>query len=876
MQDKAHAQAFSERARETFGPGERIGHFEILAFIGSGGMGEVYKARDTRLGRTVALKRSREQFTSRFEREARAIAALNHPNICQLYDIGPDYLVMELVEGTSPKGPMPLDDALAIARQIANALDAAHKSGIVHRDLKPGNIKVTPDRVVKVLDFGLAKVNSPAAPENDTEQSPTVPMSATQPGFIVGTAAYMAPEQARGKAVDKRADIWAFGVLLYELLTGEQLFQGEDTTEILASIVKGTPDLRRAPAEAHRLLASCLEKNVDKRLRDIGDAWHLLDAAPAPRVERGSQRMMWVSIAAVAIAILGLAAWVRNRPRAVAIPELAFSITLPHDAHLFPPAGQMSAPQISPDGSAILLTAEEGLFVRRLNSHDAKFVLGSKSAANMAFWSPDSASVAFPTGAGWVKVRLPDGAPESITNLSSPTRGGTWHKDGKILIAVALANSPGGLVVVPAAGGEPRPVSGLPPGLTMYPEFLPGSDDFFFLNVNDTRNDTRAGEPEEYIATLHGETAVQPVPVLKNATVAHYTPAGGGLLLFVRNDNLYAQKFNREQRRVEGEARLVASGVSSYPGEGVKTADFSVAVNGTIAWRAGTAGFSQITKFDRHGNVIGTAGPPEFFRDISLSPDGLHLLASSTQNASIVEVGKSGALALPPAIGWRFWSSSAAGGRLVGITSGAIWELPGDGSGGPVVAGRFATLNKRMTVLGDISPDGTKALFNVGELADAPRPAIIAIPLGTTAAPAPVALFESREPVFGAHFSPDGRWIAYIVGRKPSPLFVQAYPGPGGRREIAPDAQFPVWRGDGKEILYLAPEGLMSITVENRGGELSFGDPHRLFAGLRRAPGVYLISTPLAVSRDGSQIFWLKGPDQPDSNLVNVRTGWVK
>src|SRR5579864_3149316 len=263
-----------------FSAGEKLGPYEILALIGKGGMGEVYRAHDARTGRDVAVKVSAERFNERFEREVRAVAALNHLNICHLYDVGPNYLVMELVEGPTladliREGAIPLQEALKIAAQIAAALEAAHEKEITHRDLKPANIKIKADGVVKVLDFGLAKIGG--TPEAPAEDSPTISMAATQAGAILGTAAYMSPEQARGKVVDKRADIWSFGVVLYEMVTGKRVFQGEDLTETLASVVKDRPDLTGVPAPVRRLLERCLEKDPKKRLRDIGDAWELLE-----------------------------------------------------------------------------------------------------------------------------------------------------------------------------------------------------------------------------------------------------------------------------------------------------------------------------------------------------------------------------------------------------------------------------------------------------------------------------------------------------------------------------------------------------------------------------------------------------------------------
>src|SRR6185369_5976227 len=284
-------------------PGTQLGPYRIESMLGAGGMGRVYRSHDTRLGRAVALKISRVEFNERFEREARAVAALNHPNVCTIHDVGPNYLVMELVEGPTlsdrmKEGPIPLEAALRIARQIADALEAAHEKGIVHRDLKPGNIKIKPDGTVKVLDFGLAKLRPvEVAPGTRPEDSPTISMAATSAGMILGTAAYMSPEQARGKVVDKRADIWAFGVVLYEMVTARKLFEGEDITETLALVLKGEPKWEGIPVKVQRLLKSCLEKDPKHRLRDIGDTWRLLEQTPAATVASRSR----LGIAALAV-----------------------------------------------------------------------------------------------------------------------------------------------------------------------------------------------------------------------------------------------------------------------------------------------------------------------------------------------------------------------------------------------------------------------------------------------------------------------------------------------------------------------------------------------------------------------------------------------
>ena len=289
--------------------GEKLGPYEVVTLIGAGGMGQVYRARDPRLGRDVALKVSSERFSERFEREARAVAALNHPNTCHLYDVGPNYLVMELVEGPTladrvRQGAVPLEETLTIAQQIADALEAAHEKGITHRDLKPGNIKIRPDGTVKVLDFGLAKRGG--TPTVQTDNSPTVTVNQTEAGVILGTAAYMSPEQAKGKPVDKRADIWAFGVVFYEMLTGEQLFSGETTTETLTAVLKEQPDLNRVPARVRPLLRSCLQRDPKQRLHDIAD-WKLLlsiEQSETQSLPQAKPRAAWIWPALSALMLL--------------------------------------------------------------------------------------------------------------------------------------------------------------------------------------------------------------------------------------------------------------------------------------------------------------------------------------------------------------------------------------------------------------------------------------------------------------------------------------------------------------------------------------------------------------------------------------------
>jgi len=391
--------------------GERLGPYEILAPIGEGGMGEVYRAKDTKLDREVAIKvlptalAQDPERLARFEREAKVLASLNHPNIAQIYGIEDRALVMELVEGQTLTGPLPLETALNYARQIADALEAAHDKGIVHRDLKPANIMITPAGVVKVLDFGLAAVAQSSDPSNPAN-SPTLTISPTRAGMILGTAAYMSPEQARGRVVDKRADIWAFGVVLFEMLTGKRLFEGETVSDTLAQVLTKEPDWAQVPAKVRRMLTKCLEKDPKKRLRDIGDAWELLDDAPATTAPLRSPFgwAVW-SVAGVLLVALVALAFVHFREKPAVKEMVRFDISAPANATFV----DNSDPKVSPDGHKIAFVATGAdrkpmLRVRSLDAEEAQALAGTEDATVYLFWSPDSRFLAFGSGGKLKKI----------------------------------------------------------------------------------------------------------------------------------------------------------------------------------------------------------------------------------------------------------------------------------------------------------------------------------------------------------------------------------------------------------------------------------------------------------------------------------------
>ena len=847
-------------------------------------MGEVYRAHDSTLHRDVAIKILPDAFANdperiaRFEREATTLASLNHPHIAQIYGVASHGnvrgLVMELVEGETlaaliARGAIPVNDALGIARQLADALDAAHERGIVHRDLKPANVKVAPDGRVKVLDFGLAKAPFPAAEATGLSNAPTlVGAGATQPGLVLGTAAYMSPEQATGRAVDKRTDIWAFGVVLYEMLVGGALFTGESATEVIAAVLRAEPDWTRLPTatapHVRRLLARCLTKEPKARLRDIGDArWELEErttfAVPAPQ-RRVHGWTAW--IAAAVLTTTAGALWLRipsgekDPP-----PQLALSIVPPPGLRL----STTSAPEISPDGLSVIFRTSEGLYVRRLDSLNATRVPSSEGATGKGFWSPDSTSFTFPRGESIVRVRVPSGAPQLLTPVSEPTRGGSLSRNQTIVMAGLRE-----LLSIPAAGGAVQrlTVPVVNAERYFYPEFLPDSDDVLFL-AEHSRSSER--EREVYLATLRNGAIVDPVLLLKNETAARYTPAGGGRLLFVRNDNLYAQRLNREQRVLEGDAELVVEGVASEPGSGFPEASFSVARTGTVAWQAGRAALSQITIFNREGKEIGTAGPPSSIRSIVLSPDGTRLLLRSETGGWVVDVDQSGRRTLPRGVNWSGWSPE--GSRVVGVKSPEMHlvERGVDDTGEPRMIGSLNFPSSPASVVN--SPDLSR---------------VVAMPAGGAAlwwtAPAGTdeerrhhVLVETGERVFHPRFSPDGRWVVYaagdLTGVAHGTLFVQPFPGPGRRRQIASSGWQPEWRADGKEIVFVDNTGVWSVAVDRVGGDLAFGPPQRLFSASLRGPGgPPMAARLLAVSPDGSRFYYPQRIDEPDANVIHVTT----
>jgi eukaryotic-like serine/threonine-protein kinase len=850
--------------------GTRLGPYEILAPLGIGGMGEVYRARDTKLDREVAIKvlpeavaRDPERL-ARFEREARMLAALNHPNIAQIYGVEDGALVMELVEGAEPCGPLEWGQAWKIASQIAEALEYAHERGIIHRDLKPPNIKVTPEGTVKLLDFGLAKaIEDRAANTADRSNSPTFTIGATNVGMIMGTAAYMAPEQAKGKTVDRRCDIWSFGVVLFELLSGKRAFPGESVTDTLAMVLKVEPDWSvlppATPAPARKLLDCCLKKERGERLQAIGDTRLLLEtsapAAPAPKTQT-----VWLW-AALVVALATIAAWGWLRPRAQTIPpqNFAFTIVPPKGTDLPPVGSVRAAPVLSPDGAYVVIND----LLRNLGSLRMEPLQSMAGLNGEPFWSADSKWLVFPVADELRKARVPDGAPEVVARRLGFSNGGTWSQDGTILIAAPDHNVAVLYILSPNGALTRINVPGLKSGSYGHPEFLPDGTDFLFV--------FRADGDEEvgiFLATLSNGNVIKPVKLMQNPTGAHYTPAGGGRLLFVRGDNLYSQGLNLQKRKLEGDPELVQQSVASSPG--LALADFSVALSGLVAWRPGRRALSKVTVLDRQGKPVGTFGPPNDFIYLRLSPDETHLLAHSDDRGSqLLERDQPGMSALGQ-VAWRVWSRDSM--YLFGRQDSKIVERSVSGSG----AVRILAEAPDIDFLEDISPDGEIALYS----SFAAGRSMFSVRLDGTEGGRPNPVVQTGETILNARFSPDGRWIVYDArtaegGRLG--IFVQPFPGPGLRRQISSTGQYPVWRQDGREIIYRdwKSNQMSSISISAAGGDLRFGTPTALFEV--RSLGFLAASNPLAVTRDGSRILLLQTLPQPeDSNVIHVKSGWLE
>ncbi len=816
--------------------GTRMGPYEILAAIGAGGMGEVYRARDTKLKRDVALKVLPDAFAgdpermARFQREAEVLASLNHPNIAQIYGVEERALVMELVEGDSPKGPLPFDETWRIASQMAVALEYAHDKGIVHRDLKPANVKITPEGVVKLLDFGLAKAFSAraAAPSADPENSPTLTMGATEVGAILGTAAYMPPEQAKGKTVDKRADIWAFGVVLYELLTGERLFKGEDAADTLAQVLTKQPEWEKAPAPARRLLRECLEKDPKQRLRDIGDAKRLLEEPP---VGAGHARPLpWIAAGAIALGLAALA-FVHFREQTPQPQTLQYTLAPPEKTRITDFA-------VSPDGRYVVMAGAQ-LWVRALDSLQAQALPGT-DGATYPFWSPDSRYIGFFAQGKLKKIAVTGGPAQTLSDAPNG-RGGTWNNEGVIVFATTNA---GGFSRVPAAGGVPVQITKIDGGgFHRFPVFLPDGRRFLYLV-------TGGKETGIYLASLDAKEndAKENRRILPDEANPRYLPptegAKSGHLLFVRETTLMAQPVDPKSLEANGDVFPVAEQVSTGLGLVNNFSLFSISGNGMLIYQpaAGGGGF-QHAWFDRAGKELGAVGGRVRSRGFALSPDGKRVVIERWANAQASssdlwitdpEHGTESRLTFDGSVNQApVWSPD--GNRVVFASNrgGAINNLYQKVSNG---GGQDETVlqSQENKYSADWSRDGRFIIFQPMN----PKPSLWALPV--TGDKKPIPLVQGQFGAWTGQLSPDGRWLAYLSdesGRNEvyvipfSPEDAAAGKPIAGKWQIsAAGGSQPRWRGDGKELFFVAPDRkLMSVEVKPNTASFERTTPQPLF-----------------------------------------------
>ena len=889
----------------TVAAGTKLGPYDIVGALGVGGMGEVYRARDTKLGREVALKVLPAAFAGdaermgRFQREAKVLASLNHPNIASIYgfeDSGSRHaLVMELVEGPTladriKTGAIPLDEALPIAKQIAEGLEYAHERGIVHRDLKPANIKLTANDAVKILDFGLAKALEGDPGQVDISSSPTISRMATQAGIILGTAAYMSPEQAKGKAVDRRADIWAFGCVLFEMLAGKMAFSGETVTDILAAVVRAEPDWSHLPAETplaiRNLLARCLKKDSKQRLRDIGEARIVIQETvngesdvgaglrPTPTEAVGHKlprhrAIPWATagVALLTAGIVSIAAYTRS-PQATSAAVVS-EITPPANLNFAFTDLNGVVPSLSPDGRELAFAASgkdgsQRIYVRPLDSSVARPLDGTEDGIS-PFWSPDGRYLAFYAHGKLRKIDVTSGPPLDMCN-APPGRGGSWAPDGTIL----LAPFAGGISRVSAEGGTPRPVTHLDTskGETSHrwPQFLPDGRHFLFYVV--------ANSPENsgtYVGSIDGG---EPKLLMPGASNAIY--AAPGYLLFARGGDLMAQKFDAQRLELDGSPVVIGRGVTVVP-TNYRTI-VSASDNGLLVFWTGATAASvwPVVWFNRSGKEGTTINDTHLNASPRLSPSGRLLAVSvgnSRTNSDIwiydLSRGVGTRLTFNPAPDWApVWSPD--GSRIAFASSRTgyadIYIKAANGAG----TARVLLGGKGDDIPLSWSPDGRYLAYGRFDAKKGGHDIWMLPMFGDRK---PFAFRQGPFDEYEAVFSPNGKWLAYSSDESGRyEVYVVPFPEGGGKWQVSTNGgRQPEWRHDGKELFYMAGDNeLTAVAVRERQGLLQIGVPRPLFQANVPQGG----TRDYDVAPDGNEFVMITYPTSHGSQPVRLVVNW--
>jgi len=892
----------------TLPNGTTMGSYEIVAPLGAGGMGEVYRAKDTKLDREVALKILPDAFAhdperiQRFEREAKVLASLNHPNIAAIYGFdeaeGKRFLIMELVEGDTltqklHQGSMPIAEALQIGKQMAEALEAAHERGIIHRDLKPGNIKITPEGKVKVLDFGLAKALLGGVESSQTEManSPTITADFTRPGVILGTAAYMSPEQARGKPIDKRTDIWSFGCVLYECFGGCRPFQGETTTDLIARILEREPDWETLPAElpplVKALLQRCLQKDRKDRLRDIGEAWVVLNgvlsgdvsgialstrdtrAATPPR----ARALPWaIAVASAAVSFAALGGYLRfdHAPRALPI-RLDVRVDETHPVHT--KTGAQFA--LSPDGTLLAYVTGDGeaqmLHIRHLDQSESRAMSGTRGARH-PFFSPDGKWLAFFANGKLKKVSISGGTP--LTLCSAPNdRGGTWSIDDVIVFAPTTTS---GLLRVPAAGGDPEALTELDEAARerthRWPYFQRDGKHLIFTSQQ-IGVDFDSAKIEMLSLDSMTRTVLQ-----HGGSYGRILP--GGHVVYAREGTLYAAPLDHDRLELAGTPAPVLEGVKFDTRNG--GAQYAFSESGTLIYRAGGSieVDSSLALFDRDGNEspvieeVRNYGTPRF------SPDGRKLAISifdpdgAESDIWVHDLDRDTLTRLT--FGERkdnhpVWSPDGTTVAFASYREGVMPNLylkSADGSG---EARRLSTAEEPQWPLA-FTPDGKYLIYNVWNsetLGD-----LVVMPLESDEPAKPFLDTPFWE--VSADLSPDGRWLAYNSNESGrSEVYVRPFPKAAGKWLISTDGgRFPKWSPDGKELFYIDGQRLMGVPVESRENSFVAGKPQQIASKKFGGPPA---ARPYDISPDGTRFVVVKNESAEgvvDQNHLTFVFNW--
>ncbi|HEU4937838.1 MAG TPA: protein kinase [Vicinamibacterales bacterium] len=891
-------------AEATTMVGRRLGPYSIVAPLGAGGMGEVYRARDTKLGRDVAIKILPRHFTAdperraRFAREARVLATLNHPHIGVIHGVeesdGVTALVLELVEGPTlagrlERGALPVDDALAVARQIAEALDAAHEKGIVHRDLKPANILLQPaagalsDAVrVKVLDFGLAK-------SLEIHDGPTISTGGTAEGRTLGTPAYMSPEQARGLSVDKRTDVWAFGCVLFEMLTGRRAFEGATVTDTLARVLDHDPEWTqlpaRTPSSIRTLLHRCLRKDPHKRLHDIADALIELDDAPSepsavattepPRKHRPSTTLVWIGAAGLGAALVTFSVMQGSRPARDGDP-IEFTIDPPENwRHTSDASGGAAYYAVSPDGEQLVLLAHSGstskLWVRPIRKPAWKELAGTEGAT-APFWSPDGHTIGFIANDQLKTVSRSGGPPVALAPArSGDTASGSWNRSGVIL----FVDRDGLYKLSSTSRGMPTRVTALGADESghLWPSFLPDDNHFVYLAQ-------RRGGDELRIGSLSSSGSESLGLTESNAIYA------SGRLLFARGGALMAQAFDTTTWKLTGDPTVVADQTAVVPPQ--QRGLFSVSTTGVLAYSRAGRPTSQLTWIDRKGNTLSTTAEPGFYINLDLSPDNSRLAASqmtepggkATVDIWILDLARAGTgRRLTGDEGREFDPAWSPDGNYLAFNSDrgnplfGVWVRRSDGSGDDQL-----WRQSERAIRPDWSPDGRLLMYT--DATPTTQRDLWIMPTGcdnTGCKPLdgerkPSAFLRTNYDETQASFSPDGYWVAYQSNDTgQTEVYVRPFPAGEPHRISVQGGRAARWRRDGRELYYLTPNGLLMAVRISTTPRFSASVPEPLFQTGLSSPNT---ARPYAVAKDG-QRFLIPVPRETKGSMpITVILNW--